>query len=129
MQIRAGQLCLVQLRHDALPLRFAEKISILFLRAVAPKDIFRLGSLPDFLHPIKDRLIRRLGVSDSARRMNGGGDVIHIWRGSKVRGRGWRRTVILDAWSTSPSKFSGTCDPAAALLPKDGACTDEWRAV
>ena len=72
--------------------------------------------------------MRRLGVSDSARRMNGGGEIIHILRGSKMRagpeGNGNSGRLV-----DFSKQIFGDMRPCRGLGPKDGACTDEGRAV
>ena len=77
MQVRARNFLLVQLDQDVLPHRFLKQVIALALGAVAPKNIFRLGEELDFVHPVKHGLVRRLVVTNSRWRRNGGRDVFH----------------------------------------------------
>ena len=53
------------------------------LRAVAPKNILRLGQQLDFMHPIEHGLICWFVIADSGWRRNGGRRIVHkrraIW--------------------------------------------------
>ena len=77
MQIRARNFFVVKFDQNVLPARFAEEIIVFTFRTVAPKDVFRLRQLGDVLHPIEHRLIRRLHITDSSGRRNGGRDIFH----------------------------------------------------
>ena len=82
MQIRAGIFFLVQRDQHSKALGLLEQVVVLFFRTVAPENIFRLGEPRDFLDPIEHRLIRGLGIAETARRRDGWREVIHKVRPS-----------------------------------------------
>ena len=75
--MRTRSFLLVELDQDALLHRLVEKELMFAIRAVAPKNVFRLGEELDIVDPIEHSLVRRLAVSDSGRLRNGGSDVLH----------------------------------------------------
>src|SRR5438477_11572946 len=82
MQIRAGIFFLVQRDQHSKALGLLEQVVVLFFRTIAPENIFRLGEPRDFLDPIEHRLIRGLGIAETARRRDGWREVIHKVRPS-----------------------------------------------
>ena len=77
MQIGTRNVLIVQFDQHIVTRRLFEQEVLFALGAIAPKNILRLRQSGDVLHPIKDRLIRRLGIADSIGRQNSGRDIFH----------------------------------------------------
>src|SRR5260370_18050768 len=77
MHVGARNFLIVKLDQDVLPHRFLKQVIAIAVGAVGPKNFFRFGEELDFVHPVKHGLVRRLVVTNSRWRRNGGRDVFH----------------------------------------------------